>query len=470
MKLYNTLTRKKETFKSIKPRRVGLYACGPTVYWYAHIGNLRSYIFEDTLKRVLEYNGYKVKHVINITDVGHLTSDADSGEDKMEKGAKREKKSVWQIAEHYTRAFKEDIKALNIKEPTVWTKATDYIKEQIDLIKEMEKNGFTYKIDDGLYFNTTKLENYGRLWGSKDVQLKAGARVEVVKGKKNPSDFALWKLTPANIKREMEWDSPWGRGFPGWHTECVAMAKAQLKIPFDIHCGGIDHIPIHHTNEIAQSEAAYGIIPANFWMHGEFLDLKGGKMSKSEGNVIRIETLKEKGFEPLAYRYLCLGAHYRTKLEFSWESLQAAQNSLNNLRRSIAMIEKIKDDDTAFDDIINDDLDTPKALAYLQERVREGKISQSLLKKADLIFGLDLEKIKKKRFSLNKNHYILLSEKKEFKERVPLERLLKERYKHKENNDWAKADSVREQIQELGFIIEDGKEGIILSRDEKRSI
>ena len=358
LKLFNTLTRKKENFnpvpelrlarsvrdrapsakdklprgKALRNKNVGIYTCGPTVYNYAHIGNLRTYLFEDVLKRVLAYNGFKVKHVMNITDVGHLTSDADTGEDKLEKGAHREKKTVWQIAEFYTRTFKKDLKNLNILEPNVWLKATETIKEQIALLKKLEAKGFTYKIDDGLYFDTSKLKNYGALWGSKKpIELKPGARVKMVKGKKLPTDFALWKCTPHGVKRQMEWPSPWCRGFPGWHTECVVMAIKELGIPFDIHAGGIDHIPIHHTNEIAQAQAAYGKNLARFWLHGEFLIEKKGKMSKSKGDILILDTLIKKGFNPLSYRYLTLTAHYRAKLTFSWKSLEAAQNALNNL-------------------------------------------------------------------------------------------------------------------------------------------
>jgi len=334
LKLYNTLSRKKEVFKPLKNKLVKLYTCGPTVYWYAHLGNLRTYIFEDILKRVLKYQGFKVIHLMNITDVGHLTSNQDIGEDKIEIAARKEKKSAWQIANFYTKKFKEDLKALNIIPPNLWAKATDYIKEQIDLIKILEKKGFTYKIEDGIYFDTSKLKTYGRLWPKK-MKIKAGARVEMVKGKKNPTDFALWKFSPKNIKRQMEWDSPWGKGFPGWHTECVAMAIKNLGINFDIHCGGVDHVLIHHTNEIAQSEAAFGKILARFWLHGEFLLLKEGRMGKSEGNIITLADLKEKGFNPLAYRYLCLNSHYRSKLIFSWKALKGAQNALINLSEEI---------------------------------------------------------------------------------------------------------------------------------------
>ncbi len=472
IKLYNTLTRKKEPFEPIKAGKVGLYACGPTVYWYAHIGNLRSYIFEDVLRRTLEYNGYEAEHVMNITDVGHLTSDADTGEDKMEKGAKRENKSVWDIAEHYTEAFKEDIKKLNIKEPSVWTKATDYIAEQIEIIEELGKKGFTYLIEDGVYFDTSKMDDYGKLWGSKKVELKAGARIEMVKGKRNLSDFALWKLTAPGTKRQMEWDSPWGRGFPGWHTECVAMAKAKLGIPFDIHCGGIDHVQVHHTNEIAQSEAAYGEIPARFWMHGEFLDLKGEKMSKSKGDTIRIKTLEDKGIDPLSYRYLCLGAHYRTKMTFSWEALQAAQNGLDHLRRSIESLKRgqadIKKEKERFIEIINDDLNTPNALAFLHEIIKDKGLSDqqkySLAMEADRIFGLDLDKKKQKTYFSNptETKYHVISDRDELPEREKIEELILQQKRASGKKDWEKADKARSEIEEMGYDFRTGPDGPVL--------
>jgi len=301
IKLYNTLKRKRQIFKPIKKNKVGLYTCGPTVYWYAHIGNLRTYILNDILKRVLEYNGYKVNHVMNITDVGHLTSD--TGDDKMELRAKKEKKTAWQIAEFYTKAFQKDLKRLNIIYPDKWTKATDYIKEQIDLIKLLEKKGLTYQIEDGVYFDTSKIKDYGSFSRNKKQDLKAGARVKIAKGKKNITDFALWKLSPKNTKRQMEWDSPWGVGFPGWHTECVVMSIKHLGLPFDIHTGGIDLIFPHHQNEIAQAKAVYKKDLSKFWLHGEYLILKEGKMAKSKGDIIRIDTLIKNNFDPIAYRY-----------------------------------------------------------------------------------------------------------------------------------------------------------------------
>jgi cysteinyl-tRNA synthetase len=456
LKLYNTLTRKKEVFKPLKDKRVGLYTCGPTVYYFAHIGNLRTYIFEDVLKRVLEYNGYKVKHVMNITDVGHLTSQADTGEDKIELAAKKEKKSAWEIAKFYEKAFKNDLKFLNIKEPDVWIRATETIKDQINLIKILEKKGFTYKIDDGIYFNSSKLKTYGRLWPKK-MEIKAGARIEMVPGKKNPTDFALWKFTPKGIKRQMEWDSPWGRGFPGWHTECVVMSIRELGIPFDIHCGGVDHILIHHTNEIAQAEAAFGKILANYWLHGEFLLVEGKKMAKSLGNIYTLNDLIKKGFNPLAYRYLCLGTHYRSKLNFTFEALRSAQNALENLYEKVRELKsKIKSQKSKvnsevrnyqkeFLKSINDDLDTPKALALMWDLISGNKMDGHqkyfLLLDFDKIFGLGLEKVKK------------------IKVPQKIKELVKIREEYRRNGDFKMADKIREKIKEMGYWIEDTREG-----------
>ena len=454
LKLYNSLSRKKERFSPLKNKRARLYTCGPTVYWFAHIGNLRMYIFEDILKRVLEYNGYKVKHAMNITDVGHLVSDQDVGEDKILLAAKKEKKTALQVARFYERAFKKDLKLLNIKEPNIWMRATQTINDQIELIKILEKKGFVYLLEDGVYFDTSKLKTYGRLWPAK-MKILPGARIEVVAGKKNPTDFALWKFSKE--KRELEWDSPWGRGFPGWHTECVVMAKKALGIPFDIHCGGIDHILIHHTNEIAQAEAAFGKILARYWLHGEFLTVEGKKMAKSEGNVFILEDLIKRKFHPLSFRYFCLTAHYRSKLNFTWKALESAQNALNNLyQRILELKSKSKKEKTKksflakiyqkkFLNFINDDLDTPKALALMWELFSEEKISAQqklqLLLDFDRVFGLDLEKIKVPKIP------------KKIKELVKLREL------YRQEKKFEKADEIREKIKKLGFWIKDTKEG-----------
>ena len=452
LQIYNTLTRKKEIFTPLKNNLVGLYTCGPTVYHYAHIGNLRTYIFEDILKRVLLYNKFKVKHVMNITNVGHLTSDSDTGEDKMEKGAKREGKSVWQIADFYTKAFMEDIKKLNIIKANIFCKATDYIKEQIELITKLEKKGFTYIIEDGVYFDTSKLKDYGKL-AKLDIEgLKAGTRVEFVKGKKNITDFALWKFSPKDKKRQMEWDSPCGKGFPGWHIECSAMSMKFLGETFDIHCGGIDHIPVHHTNEIAQSETATGKKFVNYWMHGEFLNLEKEKMAKSGENFITLSTLEKRDFDPLAYRFFCLSAHYRSSLNFSFEALESAKNGFEKLKNKIWEIKKEKDKvkkeikekyREEFLKLINNNLDMPGALALLWDLIKEkeisGKSKLDLILDFDKIFGLNLKDIKE--------------------EKIPKEilNLVKQREKARQERNFAESDKLRKLIQEKGYTIGDTK-------------
>lgn len=462
LKLYNTLSRKKEEFKPIKDKQVGLYCCGPTVYWFAHLGNLRTYIFEDVLKRVLEYNGYNVKHVINITDVGHLTSDADTGEDKIEKGAKREGKTAWEIAEFYTNAFKKDLGLLNIEPPTVWVRATDTIQDQIDLIKTLEEKGFTYKLPDGIYFDTSKIKDYGKLAGRKKRNQKAGARVKMQEGKKNITDFALWKFTPEGTKRQMEWGSPWGRGFPGWHTECVVMSSKFLGTPFDIHCGGIDHIQIHHPNEMAQAQAAFGNNLANFWLHNEFLTFEGGKMAKSLGNILRLEELSEKGFNPLSYRYFCLNSHYRAKTDFSLEGMKASQNALDKLYDAVlefknplldqtadskqiskySALDKLKEE---FLEFINDDLNTPKALALMWKLIKDKKVPNQekykLLLEFDKIFGLGLNAVEKSEIPQE------------------IKNLAKDREKFRQEKNWQKSDELRDKIKSLGYEVKDTPSG-----------
>ncbi len=456
LKLYNTLTRKKEIFKPFKDKEVGLYTCGPTVYLFAHIGNLRTYIFEDILKRTLEYNGYRVKHVMNITDVGHLTSDSDSGEDKMIKALKREgkelnEKSMLEIADFYTKAFKKDLKFLNIEEPNIWCKATDNIEEQINLIKEIVKNGYAYETANAVYFDTLKLKEYRELAKLDMEGLKNRARVKKRSEKKNPTDFVLWvKLKGEHKNHIMNWDSPWGEGFPGWHIECSAMSIKYLSDKIDIHCGGVDHIPVHHTNERAQNIAATKKPIVKIWMHGEFLILKTGKMSKSKGENIILQNLIEKGIDPLAYRYLCLNAHYRSKLTFSFETLRGAEQALNNLRGKVREFKKSKDVlETPkfknylkkFNSFINDDLDIPQALALMWKMVKDNKLSgrekYELLLSFDNVFGLGLQDVRK------------IEVPQEVKE------LVKKREQFRKESNWKKADSIRKKIEELGFQIED---------------
>ncbi len=446
LKFFNTLTRKKEEFKPLKGKEVDIYACGPTVYNYAHIGNLRTYIFEDVLRKTLIYNNYKVKEVMNITDVGHLVSDADVGEDKVEAAARKEKKSAWDIAEFYAKAFKQDLKRLNIMEPDEWCKATDTIEEQIEFVKGLEDKGFTYKTADGIYFDTSGLKDYGKLAKLNIEGLKVGKRVKQGE-KKNVTDFALWKFSPEDEKRQMEWDSPWGKGFPGWHIECSAIAKKYFGDQFDIHVGGIDHVPIHHTNEIAQGEALTGKVPARYWLHGEFLLLDKGKMAKSKGEFIALQTLIDKGYNPLSFRYLCMEAHYRSKLNFSWKSLDAAQNALNNLYNKVRELDGedkvLENYQNEFLNTINDDLDTPKALTVVWKLLKSNEdagAKKSTLLYFDKVLGLGLSELKRV----------------EIPEKV--RKLVDEREEARKNKDWNRADELRNYIKKMGYDVEDTKE------------
>ena len=338
LKLFNSLGREVQDFIPIHPPDVGVYTCGPTVYNFAHIGNLRTYLFEDVLRRTLEFMGWRVRHVMNVTDVGHLSDDADEGEDKMVLGARREGRTVWEIADFYTRAFFDDLAKLNIEPPTVVARATAHIEDMIRLIRRIEANGFTYLAGGNLYFDISRLPDYGKLAGLNLDSLQAGARIEVDSAKRNPLDFVLWFTRSKFENQAMLWDSPWGRGYPGWHIECSAMSMRYLGEHFDIHCGGIDHVPVHHTNEIAQSEAATGARWVNYWLHGEFLVLEKEKMAKSSGRFLTLGRLVEEGFDPLDYRFFCLGAHYRTQLQFSFEGLEAARNGRANLVERIARL------------------------------------------------------------------------------------------------------------------------------------
>jgi cysteinyl-tRNA synthetase len=457
LKLYNTLGRKKEIFKPIKDKEVGIYTCGPTVYWYQHIGNLRSYIFADILKRVLIYNQYKVKHVMNVTDVGHLTSDADSGEDKMEKAAEKEGKKAEDIANYYWGIFRDDFKKLNIIEPDVWCKATEHIKEQIELIKKLEEKGYTYKTTDGIYFDTSKFKDYGKLALLNVQGLEGGKRIEIG-DKKNKTDFALWKFSENPGKRQQEWKSPWGVGFPGWHIECSAMSSKYLGEQFDIHTGGEDHIPIHHTNEIAQSECAFEKKHwVKYWLHGAFLTFKGEKVSKSKGGLFTISELEEKCYSPLDYRYFCLTANYRTQLSFTLDSLDSAKNSLQRIKRIISSLlesnnenSKIANDKylKEFEKAINNDLDMPSALAVLWKLLRDEKADGKIktIEKMDLVLGLKL------------------LEKEKIEIPAEVKKLVEEREKARKNKDFKKSDDLRDKINKLGFNIADSKEGMKVSK------
>lgn len=457
--LYNTLTRKKETFEPLGEGHVSMYHCGPTVYNYAHIGNLRAYVFADTLRRMFEYEGYAIHQVINITDVGHLTSDQDSGEDKMEKGARREGKTAHEIAAFYSKAFLADTDALNIARAHEYPKATEHIPEQIALIKKLEASGHTYPTSDGVYFDTSTFPAYGAL-AELDIEgLKEGARIEKNPEKRNATDFALWKFSPKESgKREQEWESPWGIGFPGWHIECSAMSMKYLGETFDIHTGGIDHIPVHHTNEIAQSESATGKPFVNYWMHSGFVNVPEGRMAKSAENFIRLETLVKKGISPLAYRYWLLTAHYRKTITFAEEAVDGAQTALKKLYRNVAGYEDGGSVNSLyqkrFAEIISDDLDTPRAIALVWELIKDDSIS-SADKKAtvldfDRVLGLDLAHAKE---------YTT-------EEPIPKEikKLAEERESARKSGDFAKADEIRKKIADLGYEIRDTNTGTSIKK------
>jgi cysteinyl-tRNA synthetase len=449
LRLFDTYARSRRDFVPLQPPAVGLYACGPTVYDYAHIGNLRTYIFEDILRRVLDFNGYTVTHVMNITDVGHLVSDADTGEDKMEKGARRTGKSAWAIAEFYTQAFKEDLRRLNILDPTIWCRATEHIPEQIEAIRCIEAKGFTYRTSDGIYFDTSRFPGYGRLARLDITGLQAGVRIDMGE-KRHPTDFALWKFSPSDHKRQMEWETPWGVGFPGWHIECSAMSAKYLGPFFDIHCGGEDHISVHHTNEIAQTEACHGTHLANYWLHGHFLQLDEAKMAKSTGDFLRVQTLMERGYDPLAYRFFCLSAHYRAKLNFTWDSLDGAATALQRLRLATdgwgspdrADAEYMQ----KFTEQINDDLNLPRAMAVTWDVVRSGlpaATKKATLLQFDRVLGLRLTKWQPP------------------EEAVPeaLMTLVQQRQQARAEKRWKDADALREQIKVAGYEIEDTPQG-----------
>ena len=456
LKLYDTYTRELREFQPLRPPQVGLYTCGPTVYDYAHIGNLRTYIFEDILRRVLEFNGYKVKHVMNITDVGHLTSDADTGEDRMEKGSRRTGRSAWEIAELYTQEFRNDMRHLNIQEPHVWCRATDHIPEQIELIQCIEAKGYTYRTSDGIYFDTSRLSDYGYLARLDIEGLEAGSRVDMGE-KRSITDFALWKFSSPDEKRQMEWDSPWGRGFPGWHIECSAMSAKYLGSFFDIHCGGEDHIMVHHPNEIAQTQACHGTRLANFWMHGYFLQIDNARMGKSVGNFLRVQTLIERGYDPMVWRMFCLSAHYRAKLNFNWESLDGAATALNRLR--IAAYEWGAPGNVdegyldKFAEHIHDDLNMPRALALTWDLAKSDlapSTKKATLLEFDKIMGLCLADWQPKT------------------EVVPDEilTLVQQRQQARKEKRWKDADALRDQATAAGYEIEDTPQGPRVKRQK----
>lgn len=465
--LFNTLTRSKDPFVALRPGVVDLYCCGPTVYHFAHIGNLRTYVFEDVLVRTLERAGFKVNHVMNITDVGHLVSDGDHGADKMEEGSKREGRTAWEIADYYTKVFFSDLERLNVRPPraNMIPKATEFVPQMIELIQELEAKGFTYKTSDGIYYDTKKFPAYGKLAKLDIDNLNAGARVEM-KEKRSHTDFALWKFSPANEKRQMEWESPWGRGFPGWHIECSAMARAKLGVTIDIHCGGKDHIPVHHTNEIAQTEAATGKQFSRWWMHGEFLTEDKGKMSKSAGTFLTLQALIDQGYDPLAYRFLILQAHYRSELNFHFEALKSAQAGLEGLRNRIAALpdaekiespsENFKSYRARFDAALFDDLNTAVAVSVLFEALRADDLSDG--EKAALVVNLD------EVLGLNLDPATIRKSQENQVTPPEVQALMKARDQARQSKNWAESDRLRKEIEALGYQVLDSASGTVVKR------
>lgn len=453
--LYDTLTR---SLVALKPQEAGairIYTCGPTVYNDQHIGNYRTFIFEDVLVKTLEQAGYEVTRVMNITDVGHLVGDGDDGEDKLEVGARREGNTAWEVAKRYEERFLADMAELHLQQPTLLVRATEAIEAQISMVKSLEEKGLTYTTSDGVYFDSAKLPDYGKLAQLDIAGLQAGARVEVGE-KRSATDFALWKFSPTDHQRDMEWDSPWGTGFPGWHIECSAIIKENLGDSIDIHCGGVDHIPVHHTNEIAQSESVTGQPLAQIWMHAEFLLVDGGKMAKSEGNVYTLADLKEKGFDPLALRMLTYTAHYRSKLNFTWDGLTAAQKSLDKLRRTFHAALEADETDAVrgyqerFQQQLLDDLNTPRALAVLWEALdslQTPEEKRAFLEYIDVVLSLDLA------------HVVLQPE-------IPagVQQLVTERDAARASRDWAVSDALRTQLENQGYTVQDTPEGTVIEK------
>ena len=455
--LYNSLTRKKEILKPANKDSVSFYSCGPTVYWYQHVGNMRAYTAWDIIKRIMQYNNFHVNHVMNYTDVGHLENDADTGEDKMEKAAKKESKSAKEIANYYLKFFQDDFKKLNILNPSIWSKATEHIKDQIELIKKLEKNRVIYKTSEGVYFNSSKFKGYEKLAKLNIKELKAGKRIDLGE-KKHKTDFALWKFSEEPGKRQQEWKSPWGVGFPGWHIECSAMSMKYLGETFDIHTGGLDHIPVHHTNEIAQSQAATGKKFVNYWMHAGWLLFKGEKVSKSSGGLYTINDLEEQGFNALEFRYLTLTKHYKKPLNFTIKNLEKSKETLTRLKNIISGLKEDKEINKKYIDefqkAINDDLNMPLAIQILWKLVRDvyakGKIKT--IAKMDEVLGLDL--LKEEKISVPKD----------------IQKLIEQREAARNKKDWKLADELRNKITEKGYKVDDASKGSLVKeiKDEKR--
>ncbi len=462
LRVYNTLTRKKEDFNELNKGEITMYSCGPTVYNYAHIGNLRTYVFMDLLRRVLSYDGYKLKGVMNITDVGHLTSDGDEGEDKMDKRAKETGKTPKEIADFYTNIFMTDLAKLNIGLPEIIAKATEHIDDMIDYVQRLVAAGYAYETSDGVYFDISKFPKYGELSRLNLDEQIAGARVEVNSEKRNPQDFAVWKKADPN--HIQQWQSPWGMGYPGWHIECSAMSKKHLGEVFDIHTGGVDHIPVHHENEIAQNEALTGKKSVDYWMHGEFMLVDNGKMSKSLGNTYTIAQLEQMGYSPMVFRYFCLNAHYRKKLNFTFDGMDSAKVSYERLcailrshSYGLALVDEgtLKEFKDEFDAAINDDINIPMALGVLWKMTKLPLCSDvyKLALQMDKVLGLSLDKAEEYLNSLEQD--------------IPEEvvALAEERKQAKLDKNWAKADELRGKITALGYSILDSKEGYELKKN-----
>ena len=458
LKIFNTMGREMQTFVPIEEGKVGLYCCGPTVYDYAHIGNLRTYIFEDVLRKTLEYFGWQVRHVMNVTDVGHLTDDADEGEDKMLKGAREKGKTVWEIAQFYTDAFFHDVGLLRCAKPIVICKATDHIPDMIALIQRLEKNGLTYTVGGNVYYDTSRFPNYGKLALLDRQELLAGARVAVDAEKRNPADFALWFTKGKFEHQAMVWDSPWGRGYPGWHIECSAMSMKYLGEHFDIHCGGEDHIPVHSTNEIAQSEGATGKKWVNYWMHGAFLNMGGAKMAKSAGGFITLKAVTDRGYDPLDYRYFCLGAHYRTPLAFSWEGMDSAKAGRQGLVERIVQLRQAGEPAAAlegkaleymraFETRLADDLNMPRCLADLWTLLRDSAVSPdqklSAALKMDTVLDLGLREAREAELELPPD----------------VRSLIEERELARKSRNWKRADEIRDALKAMGVLLQDDASG-----------
>ena len=457
MKLYNTLNRRVEEFKPIQEGQVSMYCCGPTVYSYAHIGNLRTYLNEDFLHRTLERAGYKVHHVMNITDVGHLTSDEDTGEDKMLKAAEQEKMDVLALARKYEDFFFDEEKDLNIIRPEKVCRATEHVQDMIAFVKKLEEKGLAYVAGGNVYFDTVKFGHYGEL-SHKDIDgLQHGARVEEDTNKRNPTDFVLWFTSSKFENQILQWDSPWGRGYPGWHIECSVMSSKYLGENIDIHCGGVDHVPVHHENEKAQSEGCFGHKWVNYWVHNEFLQLKDMKMSKSLGNILTIPALKEKGYHPLAYRYLAMTAHYRSLLQFTWEALDAAQKSYDNLKARVIEIKKNlsgsidenqkKNYLDKFDTAIFNDVAMPQALAVMWEAIKNTDLNNAtkwaILSDMDTVLGLNMDQMQEEKVTIDPE----------------LQTLLDARKVARQEKNWAKSDEIRDTLKAKGWAVKDLPDG-----------